>query len=77
MHGIEHFFTDLVTGVVNAWRARAEVARSFFPTAAQKRRRLFQATLYAVALTILCAALGGSVIALLWWAFTIHERLPN
>jgi fatty acid desaturase len=77
LHGIENFFTELVNSVIAAWQNRSRVSKATFEDSAAKRRALLWATLNLVLVTLLCLGLGGGVIYLIWWAFTIHERLPG
>jgi len=62
LHGIEGFFTELVTSIIDAWRKRARLSQTFFVDPTAKRRAVFWATVSALTLTFLCVALGGAVI---------------
>ncbi len=75
LHGIESFFVELVNSIIAAWQNRARLSRTFFDDPVKKRRAVFLATVSAVTLTVLCIGLGGGVIYLIYWAFTIHERM--
>jgi hypothetical protein len=75
MHGIENFFTQLVSSIIGLWRGRSLVSRSssFGDPEAERRSRRWL-TLIAIIVTIFLIALAVGAVYLVWWMFTIHER---